>query len=113
MPAEALPPTLREHFDRPRHVGAPEGAGLRGEARNEACGDILVLWLRVGGSPARVEAAGWKAQGCPATLATASAACEVLPGLPADSSLPARLEGAHAAAFGVARVEAARRAIGG
>jgi len=122
MPVDALPPSLREHFERPRRVGEPAGAQRRGEARNEACGDVVVVWLRVGGSPPVVEAAGWKAQGCPATLAMASSACEVLDGLPADGTLPARLETVHAAAFGPPRpahrhalalmAEAVRRAAG-
>ncbi len=122
MPVDALPPPLRDHFDRPRHVGEPPGAQRRGEARNEACGDVVVVWLRVGGSPPVVEAAGFKAQGCPASLAHASSACELLAGLPADGSLPRRLGEAHAAAFGPPRpahrhalalvVEAVRRAVG-
>ena len=121
MPKGALPPALRDHFDRPRNVGAPAGAQRRGEARNEACGDVVVVWLRVAGPV--VDAAGFKAQGCPAALAMASAACDLLAGMQADGTLPERLRQAHAAAFGVPAaahrhalalvVEAAGRAAGG
>jgi NifU-like protein involved in Fe-S cluster formation len=89
MPADALPPALRAAFDAARHVGPPPGAALRGEARNAACGDIVVLWLATvaEGDAHVVRAAGFKAQGCPAAMVTAAAACEVLPGLQADATL--------------------------
>jgi nitrogen fixation NifU-like protein len=123
MPADALPPPLREHFEAPQHVGEPPGAQRRGEARNEACGDVVVVWLRLAGAETLIEAAGFKAQGCPASLAVASAACELLPGLAADGSLQERLAGRFEARFGRPRpahrhalalvAEAARRAAGG
>jgi len=106
MPADALPPELRAVFDASRHVGAPAGAQRRGEARNEACGDVVVIWLRVGAGDAGaqlVEAAGFKAQGCPAAMAAAAGACEVLEGLRADERLGERLSEAFCARFGAPR----------
>jgi len=109
---DRFPEQLREHFAAPRHVGEPAGGvHRRGEARNAACGDHVVLYLQVGapapapavdgGAPAApdpsspvvrpaapVVAAGFRARGCPVAMATASAACELLPGLPADEALP-------------------------
>jgi NifU-like protein involved in Fe-S cluster formation len=101
---EPLPASLREVFDASRHVGAPEGAQRRGEARNEACGDVVVIWLRVGAGEAPVvEAAGFKAQGCPAAMAAAAGACEVLVGLRADARVAERLAAAFSAKFGPPR----------
>ena len=103
---EPLPASLREVFDASRHVGAPAGAQRRGEARNEACGDVVVIWLRVGEGEAGaqvVEAAGFKAQGCPAAMAAAAGACDVLPGLRADERLAEQLAAAFSARFGAPR----------
>ena len=105
MAADALPPALRDAFDAARHVGPPPGADRRGEARNEACGDVVVLWLATAaeGEARVVRAAGFKAQGCPAAMATAAAACEVLPGLRADASLAEGLSRGFEARFGIPR----------
>jgi NifU-like protein involved in Fe-S cluster formation len=97
-----FPEALRAHFDAPHHVGEPPGgADLRGEARNPACGDHLVIYLAL--ADGRVKGAGFRAQGCPAAMATASAACELLEGLPADGSLPEALEPLFAERFGAPR----------
>ena len=65
MGMSRLPDSLLQHLREPRHVGEPEGgASHRGQARNAACRDLLVIYLRV--AEERVEAAGFKATGCPA-----------------------------------------------
>jgi hypothetical protein len=82
-----FPAALRRHFDEPGCVGEPRGGADRiGEARHPVCGDHLVLYLQV--VEGRVQAAGFRARGCPATLASGSAVCAVLPGLAADAGLP-------------------------
>jgi nitrogen fixation NifU-like protein len=82
-----FPEHLRRFFQQPGHVGEPRGGSdLTGEARNAGCGDHLVLYLKL--SDGVVAEAGFRAQGCPATLATAAAACEVLAGMQADAALP-------------------------
>jgi len=104
---ERFPEILRDHLQRPRNVGEPEGgADLRGEARNAACGDIVVLFLRLDrapGSPPLIAAAGFLAQGCPAAMAMASASCELLPGLAADAALPEALAARLTAHVGAPR----------
>jgi hypothetical protein len=94
---ERLPESLREHFLSGRHVGEPAGgAHLRGEARNQACGDHVILYLRLGPEPSgapgsagsvgaagSIVAAGFRARGCPVAMATAAAACAALEGLEA------------------------------
>lgn len=101
---QRFPEHLRQHFERPERVGEPEGgADLVGEARNAACGDHLVVYLRCEPAPGgaeRVTAAGFRAQGCPAAMATASAACSVIAGLPADATLPAALAARFEQRFG-------------
>jgi NifU-like protein involved in Fe-S cluster formation len=97
-----FPEALRAHFDAPHHVGEPPGgADLRGEARNPACGDHLVIYLAC--ADGRVTAAGFRAQGCPAAMATASAACSVLEGQPADPALSDALEPLFTERFGEPR----------
>ena len=94
-----LPEHLQEHFDAPRRVGPPSGGhGLRGESRNPACGDHLVLFLDV--QDGVVREAGFKAMGCPAFMAIAAAATDLLPGLPADGDLPTRVSAAYRARYG-------------
>jgi NifU-like protein involved in Fe-S cluster formation len=102
MSAADLPLALRRAFEAARHVGPPAGADRRGEARNEACGDIVVIWLatEAEGELRRVRAAGFKAQGCPAAMATAAAACDVLPGLRVEATLPEDLARRFEAHFG-------------
>ena len=57
-----LPEHLHEHFLSDRFVGSPEGGhDLRGEARNAACGDHVVVYLSLGGER-RVSAAGFPTQ---------------------------------------------------
>jgi hypothetical protein len=64
----------------------------------------VVIWLRVGAGEAPViEAAGFKAQGCPAAMAAAAGACEVLAGLRADGRLGDQLAAAFSARFGAPR----------
>lgn len=101
-----FPGHLKQHFESPERVGEPEGgAELKGEAVNAACGDRLVVYLRCervaeDGALRRVQAAGFRAQGCPASMATASAACSVLEGLVVDRGLPEILTQAFEARFG-------------
>jgi nitrogen fixation NifU-like protein len=94
-----LPDALLQHLREPCHVGEPDGgASHRGEARNAACRDLLVIYLRV--EDGCVAAAGFKATGCPAVLGMSSAATELLPGLAADETLEDRLRERFVAAYG-------------
>jgi NifU-like protein involved in Fe-S cluster formation len=102
-----FPEHLRRHFEEPRGVGEPaRGTDLRGEARNPACGDHLVLYLaleRGADGATRIAAAGFRAQGCPAAMATGSAACELLAGLPLDEGAPAALAERFERTYGAPR----------
>lgn len=75
-----LPESLCLTFAETRRAGRPPGdSHLRGEARNGACGDVVVLWLAAA-PDGHVTRAGFQAAGCPATLASAAAVCELLDG---------------------------------
>lgn len=93
-----LPEHLRPHFDEPARVGPPAGHDRRGEARNAACGDHLVVYLDT--RDGRVADAGFKAMGCPAFMAIAAATTDLLPGLAADATLPSAAVDAYRARHG-------------
>ncbi len=94
-----LPDYLQVHFDAPGRVGPPAtGFDRRGEARNPACGDHLVLFVHT--DDGFVREAGFKAMGCPAFMAIAAAATELLPGLAADAALPDRAARAYRERYG-------------
>ncbi len=93
-----LPEALREHFLSDRYVGRPPGHQFEGEARNAACGDHVVIFLAV--EQGRVSAAGFKARGCPASMAMASATCSLLEGLTVDEGLPQAFVARYESALG-------------
>lgn len=94
-----FPEHLRDHVQNPRHAGEPACWEQRGEARNAACGDHVVVYLAT--EEGRVADVGFKAVGCPAAMGTASALCTLLEGLTADAGLPAAAAAAYEQAFGV------------
>jgi NifU-like protein involved in Fe-S cluster formation len=65
-----------EHLDNPRNVGAMADATARGEATNPVCGDSLHLYLKV--EEERIVAASFQVQGCPPSIAAASALTELI-----------------------------------
>ena len=76
-------PTALEHFRNPRNVGVIEDADGVGCAENPASGASIVLYLQV--SDDRVRSATFQAQGCAATIASASVATEMIQGQGIDS----------------------------
>ncbi len=72
--------TLIDHFEHPRNAGVMEGADAEAYVTNPVCGDSLRLYLRI--DEGRVAAASFLSSGCPASIATSSAATELLVGLP-------------------------------
>ena len=73
-----------EHVRRPRNVGVLEAPDGEATVRDETCGDLLRLTLRVRG--ARVEEARFRAFGCGATVASSSALTELVRGLPLEQA---------------------------
>jgi nitrogen fixation NifU-like protein len=75
---------LLDYFENPRCVGELENADATAEVSNPVCGDSLKLWVAVDGG--RVTNARFKAQGCPAAIATSSFATEMLIGMDLGSA---------------------------
>ncbi|MGB0006396.1 MAG: iron-sulfur cluster assembly scaffold protein [Candidatus Sulfotelmatobacter sp.] len=71
-------PQLLDHFQNPRNVGEIAEADATADIDNPACGDMLRLALKV--SDGRVVQAKFKAKGCVAAIACASALTELLVG---------------------------------
>jgi nitrogen fixation protein NifU and related proteins len=71
-------PQLLDHFQNPRNAGEIAGADATAEIENPACGDVMRLTLKVTGG--RIIQAKFKAKGCVAAIASASALTELLAG---------------------------------
>ncbi|MEO8727385.1 MAG: iron-sulfur cluster assembly scaffold protein [Acidobacteriaceae bacterium] len=75
-----FPPQVIEHFEHPRCAGELPNANTRVRVENPVCGDILELAARIeGGTITEVR---FKAKGCVAAMAAASALCEQINGAP-------------------------------
>jgi NifU-like protein involved in Fe-S cluster formation len=94
-----LPAALEHFFRQPRHAGALADPSTRGEGRNAACGDHLVLELRV--VAGRIERAGYQARGCSGVIAVADLLCEHLSGLEPAAALAFDLSAAVERAGGL------------
>lgn len=71
-------PQVADHIARPRNVGELESPSGVGDVTNEVCLDRIKLTIRVDG--ARLVDAKVQAQGCPPTIAAASALTELIIG---------------------------------
>jgi nitrogen fixation NifU-like protein len=69
---------LLDHFQNPRNAGDLANPDATAEIANPACGDVLRLTLRI--EARRIEAVGFKAKGCVASMACASALTEMIAG---------------------------------
>jgi nitrogen fixation NifU-like protein len=69
---------LLDHYENPRNAGDLDDADAVATVENQACGDVVRLALRIsGGIVADVR---FKASGCAAAIAAASAATELIIG---------------------------------
>ncbi len=78
LSAEQYSATLIDHFERPRNAGAMADADAEAYVMNPVCGDSLRLFLRF--AEGRIAAASFLSSGCPASIATSSAATEMVTG---------------------------------
>lgn len=67
-----------DHFKNPRNAGELSDATAAVDVTNPVCGDVLRLAVRV--ENGRISAVRFKAQGCVAALASASALTELIAG---------------------------------
>ena len=85
MVSDYYSPTLIDHFEHPRNAGTMEDADAEAYVVNPVCGDSLRLFLRF--EDGKVAGASFLTSGCPASIATSSAATELLVGLPLDEAV--------------------------
>lgn len=71
-------PQLLDHFQHPRNAGELQDPDARAEVQNPGCGDVLLLTAKV--SEGRIEEIRFKAKGCVAVMACASALTELVKG---------------------------------
>lgn len=69
-----------DHFEHPRNAGTMNDADAEAFVTNPVCGDSMRIFLRI--REERVAAASFLTSGCPASIATSSAATELVDGLP-------------------------------
>ena len=87
--AERLSPdvyseVLIDHFQNPRNAGAMEDADAEAYVMNPVCGDSLRMFLKI--EDGRVARASFLSSGCPASIATSSAATELVVGLTPEAA---------------------------
>jgi nitrogen fixation NifU-like protein len=75
---------LLDYFENPRCVGELDDADRTAEVSNPVCGDVMKLWIKL--ADGRIADARFKAQGCPAAIATSSFATEMLIGLDLEAA---------------------------
>ena len=85
MVSDYYSPTLIDHFEHPRNAGAMEDADAEAYVVNPVCGDSLRLFLRF--EDHRIAKASFLTSGCPASIATSSAATELLVGRSLDDAV--------------------------
>ena len=72
---------VKDHFMNPRNVGEIDKPDGIAEVESMACGDVLRLTFKVDEN-GRIIEARFKASGCTASIAAASALTEMITGLP-------------------------------
>ena len=88
-----------DHFQNPRNAGEIAGADAMAEIENPACGDVLRLTLKV--NERRITAVRFKARGCVASVACASALTELLADRTIEEARSLRREAVIAAVGGL------------
>lgn len=77
-------PIVSDHFHSPRRVGPLVGATHRGTAGVPGEGPYVILWLKV--ERERIVAAAYQSHGCPAAMASASMAAQLIEGQRVDTA---------------------------
>lgn len=67
-----------DHFEHPRNAGAVVEPDASAQIENPACGDVLQLTMKIAGG--RIEEIRFRAKGCVASMACASALTELVRG---------------------------------
>ena len=72
-------PQVLDHFQNPRNPGIVPDADAHVKIENPACGDVLELTARI--ADERIEEIRFRAKGCVAAMACASALTEIVSGI--------------------------------
>lgn len=94
---------ILDHGRNPRNRRQPDGANRQALGKNPACGDALVVYLRLDAG-GRVEDVGFKGQGCAISMASASLMTEILRGK-AEAEVARLFDAFHALATGEGEVD--------
>ena len=71
-------PQVLDHFEHPRNAGVIDVPDASVRLENPACGDVLQLAVKL--TPNRIEEIAFRAKGCVASMACASALTELVRG---------------------------------
>lgn len=71
-------PQVLDHFEHPRNAGTVSAPDASAQIENPACGDVLQLTIMIDGE--RIEEIRFRAKGCVASMACASALTELVRG---------------------------------
>lgn len=77
---------LLDHFRNPRNVGSMDDASGVGEVGNEACGDIMKLYIKVDENGI-IQDAKFETFGCASAIASSSIATEMIKGKPVEEAI--------------------------
>jgi nitrogen fixation NifU-like protein len=92
-------PQILDHFQNPRNAGDLADPDATAEIENPACGDVLRLSLKA--SADRITQVRFKAKGCVAAIACASALTELVVGKTLNEARNLRREEVSAAVGGL------------
>src|SRR3989338_8258006 len=78
---------VMQHFMKPKNLGRIEKADAVGKLENERCGDVMIVYLKIGkrkGKNAReedfIKDIKFQTLGCPAAIAASDVLCELVKG---------------------------------
>jgi len=83
-------PQVLDHFEHPRNAGEVTNPDASAQVENPACGDILKLTLRI--VHGHISEIRFRAKGCVAAMACASALTELVKGTTAEDARKLRRE---------------------
>ncbi len=73
-------------FKNPKNVGELAGANAVGKVGNEACGDIMQIFMKINDDGV-IEDASFKTFGCAAAIVSSSVACDIIKGKTIEEAL--------------------------